>query len=59
MAIPPKYPMEMMKNKTMTKTMMSLMMEMTVDLDQVVEKSQRNLLMTQRISSTRIKIQKR
>ena len=46
-------------NKTMTKTMMSLMTEMTVDLDQVVEKSQRSLLMIQRISSTRIKIQKR
>ena len=36
--------MEMMKNQTMTKMMMNLMMEMAVDLDQVVEKSQRSLL---------------
>ena len=46
MAILPEYLMEMMKNKTMMKTMMSLMTEMTVDLDQVVEKFQRSLLMT-------------
>ena len=59
MVILPKYLMVMMKSKTMTKTMTSLMMEMKVDLDQVVEKSQRSLLKTQRVSSMKTKIQKR
>ena len=59
MAIPPKCLMEMTKNMTKMKMMMSLMTETTVDLDQVVEKFQRSLLMTPRISSTKTKIQKR
>ena len=59
MAIPPKCLMEMTKNMTKMRMMMSLMTETTVDLDQVVEKFQRSLLMTPRISSTKTKIQKR
>ena len=51
--------MEMMKNMIMMKTMMSLMMETKVDLVLVVEKSQRSLLKTQRVSSVKTKIQKR
>ena len=44
---------------TKMRMMMSLMTETTVDLDQVVEKFQRSLLTTPRISSTKTKIQKR